>query len=208
MAMSALALFRMNYYKKIQSKIMYHGSKVDSTYQGNITEHEQPKLQITLKTFTSEDINDFMEWATDDEVTIYMMWSTYTSRNEATVFFTNIVEKHPWFKAICLDGKVIGSITIDKGKNAHSCKAELGYVIARKYWGKGFATHALQAAINTAFNDLNIERIEAYVDPTNIGSQRVLEKNGFLQEGLLRKYVIQKGILKDRFIYSFLKPVS
>ena len=55
---------------------------------------------------------------------------------------------------------------------------------------------------------MNIERIEAFVDPINIGSQRVLEKNGFIQEGLLRNYVIQKGILKDRFIYSFLKPSS
>ena len=92
-----------------------------------------------------------MAWATDDEVTKYMMWNTYTSRNEAIVFFTTIVEKHPWFKAICLDGKVIGSITLDKGKGAHNCKAELGYVIARKYWGNGLATNAIQAAIKTAF---------------------------------------------------------
>lgn len=184
---------------------MFPSSKVELTYQVNMAEYKQNEQRITLKTFTSEDIDDFMAWATDDEVTKYMMWNTYTSRDEATVFFTSIIDKHPYFKAICLNGKVVGSITFDKGKGAHCCKAELGYVIARKYWRNGLATNAIQEAMKTAFEDLNIERIEAYVDPTNIGSQRVLEKNGFTKEGLLRNYVIQKGVVKDRFIYSCLK---
>jgi RimJ/RimL family protein N-acetyltransferase len=184
---------------------MFPSSKIKLINQVDMTEHTKHVQNITLKPFTSADIDDFMKWATDDEVTKYMMWDTYHSRNEAILFFTNIVEKHPWFKSICLDGKVIGSITLDKGKGAHSCKAELGYVIARSYWGNGFATNAIQVAIKTAFNELAIERIEAYVDPINIGSQRVLEKNGFIQEGLLRSCIIQKGVLRDRFIYSFLK---
>jgi RimJ/RimL family protein N-acetyltransferase len=163
--------------------------------------------RLALKPFTSSDIDDFMEWATDDEVTRYMMWNSYVSRNEAEFFFANVIEKHPWFKAICLDGKVIGSITLDKGKGAHNHSAELGYVIARKYWGRGLATQAVKLAINTGFEDLNIERIEAFVDPSNIGSQRVLEKNGFIREGLLRNYVIQKGLIKDRFVYAFFKPI-
>ncbi len=163
---------------------------------------------VTLKTFTFVDIDDFMEWATDDDVTKYMMWNSYHSRSDAESFFANVVEKHPWFKAICLGKKVIGSITLDKGKGAHSCKAELGFVIARKYWGKGFVTQAIKIVIETGFKDLDIQRIEAYVDPTNIGSQRVLEKNGFTKEALLKNCVIQKGFLKDRFIYSFLKSAD
>ena len=161
--------------------------------------------KLGLKTLTSADLDDFMEWATDDAVTQYMMWDSYTSRNDAEEFFKNVVENHSWFKAVCLGNKVIGSITLDKSKGAHSCKAELGYVIARKYWGNGFATQAIGLALHEGFNDLKVERIEAFVDPTNIGSQRVLEKNGFVKEGLLKKYIIQKGIVKDRFIYAILK---
>ena len=134
------------------------------------------------------------------------MWNSYISRIEAEIFFASVVEKHPWFRAICLGEKVIGSVTLDKGKGAHNCKGELGYVIAKKYWGNGLATQAIKLAIQTGFQDLDVERIEAYVDPSNIGSQRVLEKNGFLKEGLLRHYVVQKGKVKDRFIYSILKP--
>jgi ribosomal-protein-alanine N-acetyltransferase len=185
---------------------MFMNLKVDPISYIPMTDHKKHEQQISLKAFTSADIDDFMEWATDDEVTKYMMWNSYTSRSEAEIFFSNVVEKHPWFKAVCLGKKIIGSITLDKGNVAHSCKAELGYVIARQYWGRGLATQSIKLAIETGFNDLDIERIEAYVDPVNIGSQRVLEKNGFMKECLLRKYVTQKGIVKDRILYSFLKP--
>lgn len=161
--------------------------------------------KVTLKELNSSHINDFMVWATDNEVTKYMMWNIYTSRREAEIFFSNVVEKHPWFKAICLGEKVIGSITLDKGKGYHGCKAELGYVIAKEYWGNGFATQAVKLATQTGFNDLEVERIEAFVDPSNIGSQRILEKNGFAREGLLKNYILHKGVLSDRYIYAILK---
>lgn len=181
-------------------KNIFMNPKIESNYK-----KQEP--QITLEKITSANIDDFMDWATDDEVTNYMMWNSYTSRIEAEGFFANVVEKHPWFKAICLDKRVIGSVTLDKGKGMHSCKAELGYVIAKKYWGNGLTTQAVKLAIEAGFNDLDVERIEAYVDPANIGSQRVLEKNGFLREGLLKRCVIQKGAIKDRLLYSCLKPI-
>lgn len=162
------------------------------------------KEVITLKKFSFSDIDDFMDWASDDEVTKYMMWNSYSSRKEAEIFFANVIVQHPWFNAICLDEKVIGSITLDKGTGNHSCKAELGYVVARKYWGRGLATEAVKLAIKNGFQDLDVKRIEAYIDPSNLGSRKVLEKNGFVKEGLLKSYVVQKGVVKDRFLYAFL----
>ncbi len=187
-----------------KNMFMFWGPEVELTNWVNMFEHTHKN--ITLKILTSVDIEDFMEWATDDEVTKYMMWDSYNSKADAEDFFKNVVEKHQWFKAICLGNKVIGSITLDKGKGIHGCKAELGYVIARKHWGNGHATEAIKLAIQRGFEDLDIKRIEAYVDPANIGSQRALKKNEFIKEGLLRNYVIHKGVVKDRFIYAFLKP--
>lgn len=187
---------------------MFLSFPVELNYQVFMHEHKQQKQVVVLKTFNSNNIDDFMEWATNDKVTKYMMWNSYSSRSEAEGFFTNVVENHSWFKAICLGDKVIGSITLDKGKGIHSCKAELGYVIAKKYWGNGLTTQAVNLAIQMGFKDLDINRIEAYVDPTNISSQRILEKNGFEKEGLLKNFVVQKGVVKDRFIYSFLKPID
>ncbi len=93
-----------------------------------------------------------MEWATDDEVTKYMMWNSYTSRSEAERFFENIVDKHPWFKAICLGDKVVGSITLDKGKGFYSCKADLGCA-CKEILGNGIATRAVRLLFKP---DLNI----------------------------------------------------
>lgn len=179
--------------------------QIDSTNQVLMSNYDPYEQTTTLKKFTSTDIDDFMEWATDDEVTKFMMWNSYTSRRDGEEFFRNVVENHPWFKAVCLGNKVIGSVTLDQGKGVHSCKAELGYVISRKYWSNGFATQAINLAVQKGFEDLNVERIEAFVDPANIASQRVLEKNGFAKEGLLKNYILHKGILKDRFIYAILK---
>jgi [ribosomal protein S5]-alanine N-acetyltransferase len=164
--------------------------------------------QISLRPLSSQDIDAFMEWASDNEVTSYLMWDSYCSKQQAILFFSQVVEKHPWFKAICLGDKVIGSLTLDKGKGVYSCKAELGYVLTRKYWGKGYATQAVKQALATGFSELEVERIEAYVDPSHTSSQRVLEKNGFAQEGLLKKYLIQKGIIKNRYLYSILRKNS
>lgn len=135
-----------------------------------------------------------------------MMWDTYTSKAEAEQFFHKVIKNHEWFRAICLGDKVIGSLTLDKQKGAHACSAELGYVISRKFWGQGFATQAIQLALQNGFDDLKVERIEAYVDPTNLASMRVLEKSDFLKEGLLRKSIIQKGQIRDRWLYSHIKP--
>lgn len=158
--------------------------------------------QITLRALTIDDIDAFMTWGSDDDVTKSLMWESYRSKEDAVAFFKNVVEKHSWFKAICLDGQVIGSITLERGKGAHSCKAELGYVIAKSFWSKGYTTRAIKEAIKSGFNDLNIARIEAFVDPENIASIKALEKAGFQCEGLLKKCVIQKNVVKDRYLYA------
>ena len=184
---------------------MFLNTQIESTNQVLMSKYKQQDEATTLKTFTVADIDDFMDWATDDEVTKFMMWNSYTSRSDAKDFFKNVVGNHPWFKGVCIGKKVIGSITLDKGKGAHGCKAELGYVISRKYWSNGFATEAIKLAIRNGFEDLAVERIEAFVDPANIASQRVLEKNGFVKEGLLRNWVVQKGVVKDRLVYAILR---
>jgi [ribosomal protein S5]-alanine N-acetyltransferase len=160
------------------------------------------KNHVVLRNFAIEDVDDFLEWATDDEVTKHLLWNSYHSKNDAEDFFLNVIAKHSWFKAICLDQKVIGSITLDKWKGAHSCKAELGYVIARRYWGKSYASQAVKEALKAGFDDLDIQRIEAFVDPDNIASRKVLENCSFVREGYLRNYIMHKGKLRDRWLFA------
>ena len=161
--------------------------------------------RVTLRSLTRDDLEYFYLWASDPEVAKSMTWEAYTSRSDAEKFLKEIVENHPWFKAICLDGVPVGSITLTQGKGCSSCRAELGYVLAKAYWGKNITTIAVKQAIRIGFSDFNIQRIEAYVDPDNIASQRVLIKSGMLCEGLLKSYTVFKGSVRDRYIYSVTK---
>ncbi len=156
-------------------------------------------MKVSLRNLTSADTEHFYTWASDQEVTKWMTWDAYTSISDAEKFLIDVVEQHPWFKAICLDGVPVGSITLNK-KDEY--RAELGYVLAKAHWGKGIATQSVKQALNLGFHDLNIQRIEALVDPHNLASERVLIKSGMQYEGLLKNYMLFKNLVCDRRVYS------
>ncbi|XP_077247268.1 uncharacterized protein LOC143887027 [Tasmannia lanceolata] len=173
---------------------------------------ENPLPEISLRPFELSDADDFMVWASDDRVTRFCTWDTYTSREEAVTYIKEYVMPHPWFKAICLKNRPIGAISVRRGYGCDKCRGEIGYVLASKYWGQGIATVAVRIVISSIFSEWpDLERVEALADVENPGSQRVLEKAGFVKEGVLRKYYIQKGKTRDMVMYSFLstdpKPV-
>ena len=162
------------------------------------------KTTPLLRNLTRHDLTYFYTWASDPDVAKTMTWNAYTSIIDAEKFLCEVAEKYPWFKAICINGIPVGSITLTKTKNEDTL--ELGYVIAKVYWGQGIATAAVKQAIQIGFSDLNIQRIEALVDPDNKASERVLIKAGMHYEGLLKNYTIFKNIVSDRYLYSITKP--
>ena len=82
------------------------------------------------------------------------------------------------------EGIHVGGIGLHK-KFEHS--AEVGYWIGEEYWGKGFATAALDKILYMGFNELKLTRIHAHVFEGNTGSEKVLLKCGFEYEGFLKK---------------------
>lgn len=160
------------------------------------------KNSVLLRNLSSKDLNAVYKWASDFKVAKYTSWDAYTCINELNDYLVNIVERHKFCKAICYEGEIIGSVTIEQGKGPHSCRAELGYVLNRSFWGRGITPAAVALAIAQAFKDLDIYRIEAFVDPENKRSCRVLEKVGMSCEGHLKKHVIFKGELRDSYIYA------
>lgn len=168
----------------------------------NLMDISMRQEDITLRPLTTSDIASFANWATDSEVTSYLMWETYSSHQEMAKFLKEVVMQHPWFMAIIYKGKVVGSITLEKGKGTEACRAELGYVLAKEYWGKGIATKAVKQALSRGFQELSVNRIESFISPENIASIRVCEKAGMKREGLLKNYLIHKGKLSDRYVYA------
>lgn len=69
----------------------------------------------------------------------------------------------------------------------NSSRAELGYVLGRRYWRSGLMNEALHALIGQTSHVFGIRRLEAEVNPPNVASARVLERLGFAREGVLRQ---------------------
>ena len=95
-----------------------------------------------------------------------------------------------------IDGTHIGDFCF-KGLGSIGV-AEIGYGILEEYQGQGYATEAVKAALRWAFQNPNVTAIEAETDADNAASKRVLEKCGFLANGIMGKegprYTLKRGI--------------
>ena len=105
------------------------------------------------------------------------------------------------YRAIVCDGKLIGSISVEKKDD----DAEIGYMLLNEYTNKGIATEAVKQICSIAFKALSIEQITANVFQPNIASIRVLLKNGFKYKGTIPKAVIKDGNVYDLLIYVLAK---
>ncbi|CAI9118434.1 OLC1v1020005C1 [Oldenlandia corymbosa var. corymbosa] len=161
---------------------------------------------ISLRLLDLSDADDFMEWFTDEKVAKFCSWDCFVSKEDAINYVADFVIPHPWYRAICLKNKPIGSISVWPFRGKDRCRAEIGYVLGSKYWGNGIATKAVKMATSFVFLEWpHLERLEGLVDVENVGSQRVLEKAGFTREGVLRKYCLLKGkIPRDMIMFSIL----
>lgn len=103
------------------------------------------------------------------------------------------------------DGFLIGGIGFHGLRLGKTHKAELGYWLAKPWWGRGLMTKAVGEVCALGFAELGLIRIEAHVMDFNAASARVLEKCGFALEGTLRKYYLKDGRYLDARVYARLK---
>ncbi|GLT37201.1 hypothetical protein SLA2020_115330 [Shorea laevis] len=135
---------------------------------------------ITLRPFRLSDVDDFLSWAGDDQVTRNLRWNTFTSKEEALTYIKDVCIPHPWRRSICIDDRSIGFVSIFPASSNDRCRADIGYGLAVKYWGHGIATEAVKIAVSQVFVDFpEVVRLQAYVNVENEASQKVLEKVGF-----------------------------
>ncbi|MFN2588791.1 MAG: GNAT family N-acetyltransferase [Actinomycetota bacterium] len=99
-------------------------------------------------------------------------------------------------------GELVGMITLSQvfRKSFQSCY--LGYWVAEEHNGRGFATRAVELAVDHAFDDLALHRVQANVMTKNPRSARVLQKAGFRREGLALRYLQIAGRWEDHDMYA------
>jgi len=100
------------------------------------------------------------------------------------------------------DGQVVGSISLSVNKDHR--RGDLGYMVAKEHWNRGYCTEAARAMLGYGLGVLGLNRIQAMHFPRNAASGRVMQKLGMTREGLLRQYVSNRDGLEDVVFYSIL----
>jgi ribosomal-protein-alanine N-acetyltransferase len=100
------------------------------------------------------------------------------------------------------EGRVVGAVNLSEVIRGVFQNAHLGYWIDGACVGRGYATEAVRQAVAYAFGEARLHRVQAAVIPRNVASLRVLEKVGFREEGLARRYLRIAGVWEDHLLHA------
>lgn len=172
-----------------------------------------PQLEtekVILRKLQMSDAPSIFCYFSKDEVTKYYDLDTFTSEKQAeelieSLFYRYRVRKQiRWAIVLKETGTVIGTCGFHSIEEEH-WKAEIWYDLHPAHWGQGIMTEVIKTVVQYGFNEMGLNRIEAFYDPRNISSFRVLEKSGFEFEGVLKKRFFVKGKFVDGAIAGILK---
>ncbi|GAA1821565.1 GNAT family protein [Actinomadura chokoriensis] len=166
--------------------------------------------RLLLREFRTGDHAAVHAFAGDAEVTRYTDWGP-NSTVDTTAFMTEVVQdaaalpRHRFGLAVAEleHGTLIGSVELQVTSTSHR-RAEIGYVLHRQWWGRGYAGEAAAALLDFGFEELGLHKITATCDPRNTASARVLAKIGMRREGHLRDHLYLRGRWHDRLLYAAL----
>ncbi len=160
-----------------------------------------------LRPLTLADVDDIFTIFSDPDVTRYWGQSAFEARVQATTFVEHTIDGFAqrtmleWGITQPPVATVIGTCALTAWSQIHQ-RAELGYALDRRVWGRGILVEVLPAVIQFAFAHLRLHRIEADVDPLNRASIRHLKRLGFRQEGYLRQRYLINGERQDAIIFG------
>ena len=152
----------------------------------------------------------FRNWTQDPEVTRYLTWKPHKHLGETEAFLERCLRAweagtdFPYVITFIKQDEPVGMIEI----HIRGFILEIGYGLARREWGKGFMTEAVQKVIELGLSQPDIYRLQAICDVENIASARVMEKAGMIYEGMLRRYVLHPNISitpRDVFLYAIVR---
>jgi [ribosomal protein S5]-alanine N-acetyltransferase len=167
--------------------------------------------RLIIREFQEADWPAMHEYASDPETVQYVIFGPNTEQdtreylqkviarqqeNPRQVYNGAIVEK--------TSRALIGSCTLIL-QSPDNRIGELGYILNRRYWNRGYMTEAVRRLISFGFAELGVQRIFATCNPANTGSYRVMEKAGMQKEGYLRSSRFVKGAWSDALQYAILQ---
>jgi len=153
--------------------------------------HSLEAEKICFKALSMSHVQAIHSYAADKEVLRFIGWSLMSSIDETRQYVKTMLEResagthHYASVAIKSTGQIIGTAMLFNFDQVAN-QAEIGYVFHRDHWGKGYGSECVALISNFAFETLKLHKLHASVADANIGSARILIKNGFELEGRLK----------------------
>ena len=171
--------------------------------------HNLETERLILRRVDNNDIKEVLALRSNAETMKYIPRPLLKNDEDALAHIAMIDEKIEsneginWAITIKGDPKLIGVIGHYRIQKEHY-RAEIGYMILPEYNGKGIVTEAVREAVKYGFEVMKLHSIEAVIEPGNLASAKVLEKNGFIKEAHLKENEFYDGRFIDSVIYSLL----
>lgn len=162
-------------------------------------------MEYKLREFYESDIDSLVKHANNFNVAKFLtdQFPHPYNRFDAIKYISSVKDQVPTrVFAIEINNEAAGSIGIFPQTDIHSKNAEIGYWLSEDYWGRGIMSKAIKEITKYGFNTFNITRIFARPFATNRGSQRALEKAGFMLEAKFDKALFKNGEFIDELVYS------
>ncbi|CAN5449082.1 GNAT family N-acetyltransferase [soil metagenome] len=161
--------------------------------------------EFILRPWTFDDLPDLIRFADNPDIAKYMsdkFINPYT-KDQGKRFLDFAINTIPQrIFAIDIAGQAIGAIGIHPQSDIYCRNAELGYWLAEPFWGKGIMTLAIQQMVEYGFKTWELNRIFARPFGGNMGSQRALEKAGFVLEGRFEQSIFKNGEYIDELVFA------
>lgn len=169
--------------------------------------------RLVLRALRPTDLDDLYTYASDPEIDRFTPWTHFKSLDQARTNLDEFLAEYEqygmgaWGIEHRADQRLIGIANFSRPHPINR-RVEMGYTIARAYWGQGYATEAAQALIRFGLDQMHLVRIEAVCLPEHIASARVLQKAGMQFEGVLRNYQVWRGQPCDLHMYAVVSTMK
>jgi ribosomal-protein-alanine N-acetyltransferase len=165
--------------------------------------------RLYLRRIVNEDVYEIFSLRSDKETMKYVprpLAKTLEDAMEHIALINSKIESNEgvnWAITIKNEPKLIGIIGHFRIK-PEDYRAEIGYMLLPEYHGKGIITEAIKEVVKYGFQVMKLHSIEAIIDPENLASEKVLQKNGFVKEAHFKENEYYDGRFLDTIIYSIL----
>lgn len=166
--------------------------------------------RLILKDYTKNDLDNVYKLKSDQLVWKFSSKTATNDIEESRSYLIGVLKSYEEdkcnFQALYIKatGEYIGEAGV-LSFNRRNQRGVIGYNLLSKYWGNGYATEITIGLVKYLFKDANVQRIEALVMEGNRASRKVLEKSGFILEGLLRNFTYIDNKYFNVYYYGMIR---